>query len=110
MAKINFTQRVGTVSGPDAAMEPLDLARAMLRTTFPPRLERRAPRFFFELRVVALTIVCRLRRFTQTKARRNRGAEIRVLGSQSYLMGGLSARLQTRARLGRFAAESAKLG
>jgi len=58
MPKTNFTQRVGTVSGSGAAIRLLDLARATLRTTFPPRFELRAPRFFFfDLRFVAAKVV-----------------------------------------------------
>jgi hypothetical protein len=37
-------------------MKLLDLARATLRTTFPPRLELRVPRFFFDLRFVAAKV------------------------------------------------------
>jgi hypothetical protein len=51
--KTNFTHRVGTVSGSDAAMTLLDVARATLRTTFRPRFELRVPRFFLDLRFVA---------------------------------------------------------
>jgi hypothetical protein len=40
---------VGTVSGSDAAMKLLDLARATLRTIFRPRFELRVPRLFFNL-------------------------------------------------------------
>jgi hypothetical protein len=45
--KINFTHFVGTVSGSDSAIKFLDVVRATLRTTFPPRFELRVPRFFF---------------------------------------------------------------
>jgi len=41
------------VSGFDAAVKLLDVARATLRTTFWPRLELRLPRFFLDLRFVA---------------------------------------------------------
>jgi hypothetical protein len=51
--KINFTHFVGTVSGSDAAVKLLDVARATLRTTFRLRFELRARRFFFDLRSVA---------------------------------------------------------
>ena len=34
-------------------MKLLDVVRATLRTTFPPRFELRVPRFFFDLRFVA---------------------------------------------------------
>jgi hypothetical protein len=44
------------VRGSDAATKLLDLARATLRTTFPPRLELRVPRFFFDLRFVAAKV------------------------------------------------------
>ena len=47
---------MGTVSGSDAAMKLLAVARATLRMTFPPRLELRAPRFFFDLRFVAAKV------------------------------------------------------
>src|SRR5262245_58050832 len=53
MPKTNFTHRVGTVRGSDAAMKFLDVARATLRTTFPPRFELRVSRLFFDLRFVA---------------------------------------------------------
>ena len=49
----NFTHFVGTVSGSDCAMYLLDGALATLRTTFWPRLELRALRYFFDLRFVA---------------------------------------------------------
>jgi hypothetical protein len=53
-AKINFTHFVGTVSGSDSAINLLDVVRATLRTTFPPRFELRVPRFsFFSVRFVA---------------------------------------------------------
>jgi hypothetical protein len=53
-AKINFTHFVGTVSGSDSAIKLLDVVRATLRTTFPPRFELRVPRFsFFGVRFVA---------------------------------------------------------
>jgi hypothetical protein len=44
---------VGTVSGSDAAMKLLGVARATLWITFRPRFELRVPRFFFDLRFVA---------------------------------------------------------
>jgi len=47
---------VGTVNGSDAAMKLLDVVRATLRTTFPPRFELRVPRFFFDLRFVAAKV------------------------------------------------------
>ena len=54
IAKTNFTHFVGTVSGSDSAMKLLDVVRATLRTTFPPRFELRVPRFFFlDVRFVA---------------------------------------------------------
>src|SRR5437879_661912 len=56
IAKINFTQRVGTVSSSDAGTKVLDLARATLRTTFRPRFELRVMRFFFDLRFVAAKV------------------------------------------------------
>jgi len=56
IAKINFTHFVGTVNGSDAAMKLLDVVRATLRTTFPPRFELRVPRFFFDLRFVAAKV------------------------------------------------------
>jgi hypothetical protein len=56
IAKINFTHFVGTVSGSDAAMKLLGVARAKLRTTFWPRFELRVPRFFFDLRFVAAKV------------------------------------------------------
>src|SRR5262249_17772028 len=40
--------RVGTVSSSDVGTKVLDLARATLRTTFCPRLELHASRFFFD--------------------------------------------------------------
>ena len=55
-AKINFTHFVGTVSGSDCAIKSLDGVRATLRMTFPPRFELRAPRFFFDLRLVAAKV------------------------------------------------------
>jgi hypothetical protein len=48
---------VGTVSGSDSAINLLDVVRATLRTTFPPRFELRVPRFFFDLRFVAAKVV-----------------------------------------------------
>jgi hypothetical protein len=54
--KTNFTHRVGTVSGSDAAMKLLDLAPATLRTTFRSRFELRVPRLFFDLRFVAAKV------------------------------------------------------
>src|SRR6266571_5161378 len=54
--KTNFTQRVGTVSSSDAGTKALDLARATLRTTFPPRFDVRASRWFFDLRFVAAKV------------------------------------------------------
>ena len=56
IAKINFTHFVGTVSGSDSAIKLLDVVRATLRTTFPPRFELRVPRFFFDLRFVAAKV------------------------------------------------------
>ena len=56
MAKTNFTQRVGTVRASGDAIKLLGLARATLRTTFPPRLELRVVRFFFDLRFVAAKV------------------------------------------------------
>jgi hypothetical protein len=54
IAKINFTHFVGTVSGSDSAIKLLDVVRATLRTTLPPRFELRVPRFsFFGVRFVA---------------------------------------------------------
>jgi hypothetical protein len=44
---------VGTVSGSDSAIKLLDVVRATLRTTFPPRFELRVPRFFLDLCFVA---------------------------------------------------------
>jgi len=44
------------VSGSDAAMKLLGVARAKLRTTFRPRFELRVPRFFFDLRFVAAKV------------------------------------------------------
>jgi hypothetical protein len=44
------------VSGSDAATKLLDVVRATLRTTFPPRFELRVPRFFFDLRFVAAKV------------------------------------------------------
>jgi hypothetical protein len=44
------------VNGSDAAMKLLDVVRATLRTTFPPRFELRVPRFFFDLRFVAAKV------------------------------------------------------
>jgi hypothetical protein len=38
---------VGTVSGSDAAMKLVGVARATLWITFRPRFELRVPRFFF---------------------------------------------------------------
>lgn len=55
-AQINLTHFVGTVSGSDCAIKPLDGVRATLRMTFPPRFELRAPRFFFDLRVVTAKV------------------------------------------------------
>src|SRR5438552_13742510 len=55
-AIINFTHFVGTVSGSDAAMKLLGVARAKLRTTFRPRFELRVPRFFFDLRFVTAKV------------------------------------------------------
>ena len=49
IAKINFTQRVGTVSSSDAGTKVLDLARATLRTTFRPRFEFCAARLLVDL-------------------------------------------------------------
>ena len=49
IAKIDFTQRVGTVSSSDAGTKLLDLARATLRTIFRPRSDLRALRLFFDL-------------------------------------------------------------
>src|SRR4029434_5427214 len=56
MPTTNFTHRVGTVSGSDAAMKLLDVARARLRTTFRPRFELRVPPFLFDLRFVAAKV------------------------------------------------------
>jgi hypothetical protein len=56
IAKMNFTHFVGTVSGSDAAMKLLDVARATLRTTFRLRFELRTPRSFFDLRLVAAKV------------------------------------------------------
>jgi hypothetical protein len=53
IAKTNFTHLVGTVSGSDSARKLLDVVRATLRTTFPPRFKLRVSRFFFDLRFVA---------------------------------------------------------
>jgi hypothetical protein len=61
IAQINFTQRVGTVSGSDVARTLLDVERATLRTIFPARLDLRAPRCFVDLRFVDLKLVRRLR-------------------------------------------------
>jgi xanthine/CO dehydrogenase XdhC/CoxF family maturation factor len=72
IAKTNFTQRVGTVSGSDVEMKLLDLARATLRTTFPRRSDLRAPRLFFDFCFRAAKVVRRLRRLSQAKARKNR--------------------------------------
>jgi hypothetical protein len=47
IAKINFTQRVGTVSGSDT--DAIVRARATLRTTLRLRLELRFPRLFVDL-------------------------------------------------------------
>ena len=41
------------MSGSDAAVKLLGVARATLRTIFPPRFELRVPPFFFDLRFVA---------------------------------------------------------
>jgi hypothetical protein len=65
IAKINFTHFVGTVSGSDCAMKPLDGERATLRMTFPPRLELRAPRFFFDLRFVAAKVAADYAEFSR---------------------------------------------
>src|SRR6266496_5605858 len=51
IAKTNFTQRVGTVSGSDTGTNVR--ARATLRTTFRPRLELRFPRLFVDLLFLA---------------------------------------------------------
>jgi hypothetical protein len=56
IAQINFTQRVGMVSGSDVPTALFDIGRAMLRTTFPPRLDVRALRFFVDLRFVAAKV------------------------------------------------------
>jgi hypothetical protein len=56
IAKINFTHLVGTLSDSDSAIKLLDDVRATLRTTFPPRVELRVPRFFFDLRFVAAKV------------------------------------------------------
>ena len=56
IAKMNFTHFVGTVSGSDAAMKLLGVARAKLRTTFRSRFELRVLRFFFDLRFVAAKV------------------------------------------------------
>jgi hypothetical protein len=53
---MNFTHFVGTVSGSDAAMKLLGVARATLWITFRPRFELRVPRFFFDLRFVAAKV------------------------------------------------------
>jgi hypothetical protein len=53
-AKTNFTQRVGTVRGLDVTAPVL--ARATLLTIFPPRLELRVVRLFFNLRFVAAKV------------------------------------------------------
>jgi hypothetical protein len=63
---------VGTVSGSDAAMKLLDVARATLRTTFRPRFELRVPRSFFDLRLVAAKVAADyadLRRRKQDRTR-----------------------------------------
>ena len=57
IAKINLTHFVGTVSGSDCAIKLLDVVRATLRMTFPPRLELRVPGLFFDLRFVAPKVV-----------------------------------------------------
>ena len=54
MAKTNFTQRVGTVSG--SAAGTMVRARATLRTTFRPRVELRLPRLFFDLLFLAAKV------------------------------------------------------
>src|SRR5437899_135939 len=74
IAKTNFTQRVGTSSGSDAATKLLDLAYATLRTSFRPRSDLLLPRLFFDLRFVAAKVACRLRSGIQIKARLNRGS------------------------------------
>jgi hypothetical protein len=56
---------VGTVSGSDAAMNLLGVARATLRTTFRPRFELSFPRLRFDVGFRILKIV---RRFTQIYA------------------------------------------
>ncbi len=44
------------MSGSDSAIKLLDVVRATLRTTFPPRFELRGPRLFFDLRFVAAKV------------------------------------------------------
>jgi len=44
------------MSGSDAAMKLVGVARAKLRTTFLPRFELRVPRFFFDLPFVAAKV------------------------------------------------------
>src|SRR5262249_19196062 len=56
IAKMNFTHFVGTVSGSDAGIRLLDVARATLRTTFRSRFRLRVPPFFFDLRFVAAKV------------------------------------------------------
>src|SRR6267378_539485 len=54
IAKTNFTQRVGTVSGSDTGTSVR--ARATLRTTLRPRLELRFPRLFVDLSFLAAKV------------------------------------------------------
>jgi len=54
IAKINFTQRVGTVSGSDTGTSVR--ARATLRTTLRSRLELRFPRLFADLLFLAAKV------------------------------------------------------
>ena len=55
IAKTNFTQRVGTVSGSDAGTNRV--ARATLRTIFRPRSGLRFARLVVDLRFVAAKVV-----------------------------------------------------
>jgi len=75
---MNFTQRVGTVSGRDGAMELFDATRATLRTTFRPRLDSRFSRLFFDLRFVAAKVIRRLADAVVSESRIGRAKKIKM--------------------------------
>jgi len=63
IAKINFTQRVGTMSGSGAGT--ILLARATFRTFFTRRIGLRLPRLVVDLCLVAAKVIRRLRRLAE---------------------------------------------